>query len=121
MQKISSILVSVVIPAYNAAPYIKETLDSILQQSHSFIEIIIVDDGSTDETAKEIKQLKDERIQYFYKQNEGVSKARNDGFKQINGKYVVFFDADDIMESDFIAVRLQCMEENPSIGFVVEK
>jgi teichuronic acid biosynthesis glycosyltransferase TuaG len=117
MQEINPILVSVVIPAYNAAPYIKETLDSILQQTYSIFEIIIVDDGSTDETALEIKQIQDERIQYFYKINEGVSKARNYGFERIKGKYVIFFDADDVMEADFIDVRLQCMEENPSIGF----
>ena len=110
-------LVSIVIPAYNAAPFIKYTIDSILAQTYSNFEIIIINDGSTDNTEGVVKNFSDARIQYFFKQNEGVSIARNTGFKYTRGSYIVFFDADDLMSFDFLEKRINALKGNKDIGF----
>ncbi len=86
--------VSVVIPNYNYAHFLRETIDSVLAQTYSDIEIIVVDDCSTD-ASKEILISYGKRIRTVYQQNCGVSAARNNGVKASNGKYVAFLDADD--------------------------
>lgn len=110
-------LVSVIIPAYNAEKYIQETLDSILNQSYKNIEIIVINDGSTDYTEGVLQKYSDSRIHYFSKKNEGVSIARNTGFEESKGEYIVFFDADDIMSVDFVEKRLEKLENNKELGF----
>lgn len=93
--------VSIIIPAYNAENTIKNTINSLLSQSLSNIEIIIIDDGSTDNTAKIIKEFMDEnpiKIKYFYQKNSGVSAARNLGIKNASGTYIGFVDADDTVD-----------------------
>ena len=92
-------IVSIVIPVFNAEKFINETLDSILKQSFSKIEIIVVNDGSHDNSEKIIKSFCDERIVYFSQINQGVSVARNVGLSYVKGNYVIFFDADDLMRS----------------------
>ncbi len=98
--------ISVVIPAYNVAGYIEHCLDSILAQTFKDYQVIVVDDGSTDNTPKIIDEYakKDQRIQVVHKKNEGVSIARNTGVKLAQGEYILFFDGDDFVEP-------YCMEE----------
>jgi len=102
--------VSVVIPAYNCAKYIKEAIDSVLNQTYRDFEIIVVDDGSTDNT-KEILEpyIRKQMIQYVYQNNQGVSAARNQGVRISNGEFVAFLDADDILDRDSIRSRLDAL------------
>ena len=77
-------MISIIIPAYNAADYLAQTIESVLNQTYSDFELILIDDGSTDRTREIIKdyQCKDARIKYFYKENGGVSSARNLGLQK---------------------------------------
>lgn len=95
-------LVSVIIPAYNYAHYLPFTLDSVVEQTLSDWECLIIDDGSTDNT-KDVAEkytVADRRIKYFYKANGGLSSARNYGLQMAKGKYVIFLDADDMLEKN---------------------
>ncbi|MFO0321505.1 MAG: glycosyltransferase family 2 protein [Bacteroidota bacterium] len=105
----TSSLISIVIPCYNGAHYIAETLNSILSQAYQKFEIIVVDDGSFDETNAIINRYVDNRIKYVYQTNQGVSVARNNGFKLVRGQYVVFFDADDLMSFNFLTERVSIL------------
>ena len=109
--------VSIVIPAYNTAAFIRETLGSILAQTYSDFDIIVINDGSTDGTEGVVKSFSDKRIRYAFKSNEGVSIARNTGFSFSQGQYIVFFDADDVMRSDFLEKRVGALENNKAIDF----
>lgn len=86
-----------VIPVYNGEKYIGQAIKSILSQPCKDLKLIIVDDGSTDHTATIVKGIADDRIQYIYQKNSGVSIARNTGIKSSNSKYIAFLDADDIL------------------------
>ena len=117
---INTNLVSIVIPCYNAALYIKKTLNSILSQTDIDVEIIIVDDGSIDQSKKIVDTISNERIKYYYQPNKGVSTARNLGFSHANGKYVIFFDADDLMQKDYIKELVSFIEKQ-KLDFVSGK
>ena len=86
--------VSVIIPTYNSAAYLVEAIDSVLAQTYSDVEILVVDDGSTDDTPKVIKKYGD-RVRYLRQANSGVAVARNRGISESLGRYVAFLDADD--------------------------
>lgn len=94
--------ISVVIPVYNTAPYLRESIGSIVNQSLRDIEILIVNDGSTDNSAEIIREqaMEDERIQMFEQENQGQSVARNVGLKYASGEYIYFMDSDDVLSSD---------------------
>jgi teichuronic acid biosynthesis glycosyltransferase TuaG len=111
-------LVSIIIPAYNAALYIEETIQSIYQQSHQAWEVIIVNDGSTDRTAELIKLFKDPRVQCITQKNAGVAAARNKGLHFAKGEFVVFFDADDIMTTEFLIERVKALVGDLKTGYV---
>ncbi len=111
-------LVSIIIPAYNAASFIEDTIHSITAQTYSNWEAIIVDDGSTDETSKIIRNFEDKRIRVHSQMNLGVATARNNGLRRAKGELVVFFDADDMMTPDFLSARIQELERNSEIGYV---
>lgn len=92
-------LVSIIIPMYNSENYIGATIESILNQNYHNIEVLVVDDGSTDSSKRIVNSYvgKDERIRYIYQHNEGAPAARNRGLDLSKGEYIIFFDADDTM------------------------
>ena len=106
-------MVSVIIPAYNVERYIGKCIDSVVKQSYKDLEIIIVDDGSSDGTRDIICSLAkaDKRITPIYKENGGASSARNIGLEHATGEYVYFIDADDVLEPDGIATLVSAMED----------
>ena len=105
-------LVSVIIPTYNRANLIKRSVESVLNQTYKNLELIIVDDGSTDNTKEVINSIKDERIVYIYQQNQKVCAARNTGVAISKGKYISFQDSDDICHPNKIEKLLQKLKEN---------
>lgn len=115
---------SIIIPTYNRAHLIGETLDSILAQTYTNWECIVVDDGSTDETESFIATYlkKDTRFQYLNRPSgrlKGANACRNYGFEHANGAYVNFFDSDDVMHQDKLKLQVQQLESNPEYDFTV--
>ena len=107
-------LISVIIPIYNVEPYMQKCVDSVLSQTYKNIEIILVDDGSTD-SCGEICDLyadKDKRITVIHKENGGLSDARNAGIERIKGKYVTFIDSDDWVEPNYVECLYRLISEN---------
>jgi glycosyltransferase involved in cell wall biosynthesis len=104
-------LVSVVMPVYNAAPYLQESIQSLFDQTYSNWELIAVDDGSTDESWEILSSYSDPRIKIFQRQNGGQCAATNTGLDHINGDYVQFFDADDLMDKNKIAVQVEALQK----------
>lgn len=111
-------LVSVIIPAHNSAAYIGQTLQSVLAQSITDIEVLVVDDGSTDTTASIIKEiaLRDQRVHYIHQVNQGVAVSRNTAMKQASGEFIAFIDSDDIWLPDHLKDVLEVMNDDKSIG-----
>lgn len=99
-------LISVIVPVFNVEKYLCECLDSIINQSYKNIEIILVDDGSTDDSGKicERYRHKDNRITVLHKSNEGLSSARNKGLEKARGEYIQFIDSDDYIDTDTIEI-----------------
>lgn len=110
--------VSVVIPAYNSIAYLPETVASVLQQTFTDFEILIVDDGSTDQTVAWANQIPDSRVCVITQPNQGVSVARNTGILCAQGDYVAFLDADDVWEPNKLEQQVRYLETNPTIGWV---
>src|ERR671911_2120937 len=109
-------LVSVVIPCYNQAHFLGEAIESVLAQSYPRFEIIVVDDGSTDDTSKVAARYPG--VRYVYQNNQGVSAARNSGLARSEGEYVVFLDADDRLLPEALETGLKCLEARPECAFV---
>ncbi len=108
-------LVSVIVPLYNAEKYIEETMESILNQTYKNIEIVIVDDGSKDQSSSIVKNFKKkypEQIKYILQENQGVSVARNTGIENANGEYISFLDSDDLWHSTKIEKQMESMHKN---------
>jgi glycosyltransferase involved in cell wall biosynthesis len=105
-------LVSVIIPVYNTQDYVQQTIQSVLQQTMSDIELIVLNDGSTDASEKVILALQqtDKRIRYQYKPNSGVSDTRNKGIALARGKYIAFLDADDVWKPDNLEKKIKLLE-----------
>lgn len=111
--------VSVIIPVYNVEKFLQRCLDSVVSQTLSDIEIICVDDGSTDNSASVLADFakKDQRIKVINQKNQGVSVARNNGIKQANGEYIGFVDSDDYIEPDFYEKLYQeAKKENADVA-----
>jgi glycosyltransferase involved in cell wall biosynthesis len=102
-------LVSVVMPVYNAGNYLNEAVQSLLKQSYSNWELIVVDDGSTDNSLEILNSYSDPRIRIFQRENGGQCAATNTALQHINGDYVLFFDADDVMDKDKIRRQLNTL------------
>jgi len=109
--------VSVIIPTYNYGRFIAEAIDSVLAQTYPLLEIIVVDDGSTDDTPR-IAAAYGDRIRYIRQQNAGVGAARNAGIAAARGEYVAFLDSDDIWLPEKIAKQLALFEADPELGLV---
>ncbi|HIF9507235.1 TPA: glycosyltransferase family 2 protein [Photobacterium damselae] len=119
---ISEILVSIIIPAYNVEKYIEKCLDSIFEQDHKNIEVIIINDGSTDNTGKVIDAYieRETRARVLHTPNSGVSSARNSGIKESKGDYLIFVDGDDYLSNDNVSYMLNLVIESKS-DFCISK
>ena len=93
--KTGKILFSIIIPTFNRATYLRTAIESILIQEYPYFELLIIDDGSTDDTEQYVKSIPDKRIKYFKKSNKERAIARNYGIKKSSGKYITFLDSDD--------------------------
>jgi glycosyltransferase involved in cell wall biosynthesis len=115
-----NILVSIIVPCYKQAHFLKDSLQSVLDQKYDNWECIIVNDGSPDNTAEVARQWceKDNRFSYFYKENGGLPSARNAGIKYSKGEFIVALDSDDILHSDFLMQLVPQLQANDNLGIV---
>jgi glycosyltransferase involved in cell wall biosynthesis len=113
-------LVSVIVPTYNRAYCLARALDSILCQTYEALEVVVIDDGSTDNTRELVssRYAHDARVRYFYEENRGVTAARNQGIKLSRGDYVAFLDSDDTWERWKLELQVACLRHCPEIGMV---
>ncbi|MEJ2704216.1 MAG: glycosyltransferase [Sedimentisphaerales bacterium] len=111
-------LVSVVMPVYNGADYIGQAVDSVLSQDYSNLELVVIDDGSTDNTRQIVLDHNDKRIKYLHQANKGVSSARNLGLHQAKGQYIIPLDADDMMAPACITKHLAEFKKHPEADLV---
>jgi len=110
-------LVSIIIPTYNYAQYVREAVDSAVAQTYRPIEIIVVDDGSTDNTREVLSDyIGTNKINYIYQDNKGLAGARNTGIRASKGEYVCFLDSDDLINEKKSEVQVKRLEENPECG-----
>lgn len=108
--------VSVVIPTYNRAAFIREALTSVLQQTFQDFEILVIDDGSTDNTADLVKQIGDARIRYLTQNHLGVSAALDLGWRSTHGAYIARLDSDDRWLPDLLQELVTMLDSDPSLG-----
>lgn len=108
--------ISVVIPTYNAERTILETIESIQQQTFSGLEIIVINDGSTDKSLELLQSIKDDRIRIFSYQNGGLPVARNRGISRARGEFIAFIDADDLWTADKLELQLAALQKKPKAG-----
>jgi len=112
-------VISIVLPTFNRAGLICETLQSVLQQTFRDWELIVVDDGSDDHTAEIIRSMTDERIRYFFVPHTGhIGKLRNTGIQKTTGAYIAFLDSDDLWRSDKLQFQLSLLQQYPEAAFV---
>ena len=107
-------LISIIVPIYNTDCYLRQCLGSIINQSYKNFEVLLINDGSVDDSAMICKEFaeKDSRIRYFEKENGGVSSARNLGLKNVKGNYITFVDSDDWVEENYLEVLYNALKEN---------
>lgn len=108
-------LVSIIIPAYNGEAYIGQAIASIVAQTYTNYEIIVVDDGSTDDTAQIVSEY---NTTYLFQNNQGVAQARNRGLEEAKGEYIAFLDQDDFFLSGKLSQQVSLMEQQPDLGLV---
>lgn len=109
--------VSVVIPTYNSAALVEQAVDSVLAQTLAPAEIIVVDDGSKDDTATRLQRYGDQ-VRYVFQPNQGVAVARNRGVEQATGDFVAFLDADDVWHPRKLELQMQVLAEHPDLGLL---
>lgn len=112
-------MVTVVIPCRNGEKWVKRCIESLLQQTYEDIEIIVVDDGSADNTAEVVKSIQDDRVRMIWQSNAGVSSARNRGIEEAKGEWIVFVDSDDYVEKTYLQSLLSLEGKGclPTVGF----
>ena len=111
-------LVSIIMPVYNAEKYVGEAVQSVMNQTHMHWELLIINDGSTDNSQSIIDPFDDVRIKKFKQENTGVSAARNVGLRNMSGEFFCFLDADDILTPNSLACRMAVFKQNPDLSFV---
>lgn len=112
-------LISVIIPLYNKVDSIRTTIDSVLAQKFENYEIIVVDDGSTDNSRGVISSINDKKIHYYWKANGGVSSARNYGIEKSSGDWLLFLDADDELSNDSLVNFYNIVSANSDVEFII--
>lgn len=120
LKTVDNPLVSIVIPTYNYARYLSRAIESCLLQSYKNLEIIVVDDGSTDNTRDILRDMEG-RLLYTYQENKGVSAARNTGLEASTGAFITFLDADDYLTEDSIESRLDILMDKSDLQFVISE
>jgi glycosyltransferase involved in cell wall biosynthesis len=115
--QVSTPRVSVVIPTYNDSLFLSDAISSVLSQTYRDIEVIVVDDGSTDNTAEIVKSFQDPRIRYIYQENRGVAAARNTGIMASRAEYIAWQDSDNVLFEDAIKKNVEFMDQYPEVGF----
>lgn len=110
--------VSIIIPVYNGEKYIREAIESVLQQHYQPLEIIVVDDGSIDGTARLVENL-GQKVRYFYQSNRGPSACRNQGLGLSRGEFIAFLDADDLWPPQKFEKQIPHLLENPEVDVVL--
>jgi glycosyltransferase involved in cell wall biosynthesis len=116
MDKNKKPVVSVIIPTYNRAHYLTQAIQSVLDQSYQDFEIIVVDDGSTDNTREVMDSFKDPRLKYFYQENQGVCAARNNGINVSEGEYIYFLDSDDALLENALERQVGVLDRHPDVA-----
>lgn len=114
---INDLLISVIVPTYNSANYLSECINSILGQSYNKLEIIIVDDGSIDNT-QDLKLYDNDRVNYYYQEHQGISSALNYAINLSKGEYISFLDADDLWHPNKLEIQLDVLLNNSNIDMV---
>lgn len=119
MEKIKPIL-SVIVPVYNVEPYLSRCVDSILSQTFTNLELILVDDGSTDRSGAICDEgvIKDPRVKVFHELNAGVNTARNKGLNIAQGDYIAFVDGDDFIKPNTFSEAIELLEQNDEIDIL---
>ena len=112
-------IISIIMPAYNAATHIAEAIDSVIAQTYPQWELWVIDDGSTDDTATIVQAYDDPRVRYVWQPNQERSAARNNGLRRATGTYLTFLDSDDYWASSFIETHVQYLEAHPTIDITV--
>ena len=115
------ILVSVIVPVYNVEAYVGQCIDSILCQTYPAFELLLIDDGSTDQSGRICREAaaSDGRVQYYKKENGGLSDARNYGMERAKGEYLTFIDSDDYVEETYLETLLElCVNWSAGISCV---
>jgi glycosyltransferase involved in cell wall biosynthesis len=108
--------VTVIIPAYNAEKYMSQTLKTVLSQTYTDFELLVIDDGSSDRTAEIVADCADPRVRLITQVNQGVSAARNTGIANATGEFVAFLDADDLWVSHKLETHIRHLRTNPKLG-----
>lgn len=110
--------VSVIIPTYNRDRFIGDAVQSVLNQTFRDFEVIVIDDGSTDQTREMVQAFSSEKLRYIYQPNQGRSNARNHALRLTNGRYIAFLDSDDLYLPDKLALQVEHMDSHPKIGMI---
>jgi glycosyltransferase involved in cell wall biosynthesis len=111
-------LISVVIPAYNYARYLDQAIESVLSQTYENIEIIVVDDGSIDNTQQVVTGIHHPQLKYIYQENRGLSAARNTGIRSSHGEFIGFLDADDYWLPSKLVFQMELFQKLPDSGLI---
>ena len=112
-------MISIIIPLYNKEKCIEKTIKSVIDQTYRDLEVLIVDDGSTDKSKMIVNSIHDKRIRYVYKENGGVSSARNLGVKMVKSDWILFLDADDFLLPNALDSAVRTINSYPNAEIIV--
>src|SRR5215472_1117351 len=110
-------LISVIVTTYNQSVYIAQTLHSVFEQTYEPFEVIVVNDGSTDDTEERIQPFKDQ-LTYVFQANQGVAGSRNTGVRNARGEFLAFLDGDDVWEKDKLSLQVAAASRHPDAGLI---